>query len=140
VVGSRAGKRAPSDPDDVFVLADRARILRRYAEEGYRLVALSWRPDVALGAVRREDVDAVNARIAEELCIEIDVLYCPHPAGPPICWCRKPLPGLGVLAFHRHGLDAAKSLYVGSGPQDAGLARRLGLPYREATEVFADAP
>ena len=25
---------------------------------------------------------------------------CPHPGGPPVCWCRPPLPGL-ILAFAR---------------------------------------
>jgi aryl-alcohol dehydrogenase-like predicted oxidoreductase/histidinol phosphatase-like enzyme len=140
VVGSRSGRRAPSTPDDVLVLPDRARVLRRHADDGYRLIALSWRPDVALGAVKREELDTVHARISAELGLEMDFLYCPHPAGPPICWCRKPLPGLGVAALHRHGLDAATSLYVGAGPQDAGFARRLGLAHREATELFADTP
>ena len=135
---SRSGKRAPSSPEDVVVLPRPARVLRRYAGEGYRLVALSWRPDVALGAVTRDDVDAVHARIVEEVGLPLDILYCPHPAGPPICWCRKPLPGLGVLAFHRHGLDPAKSLYVGAGTQDAGFARRLGLEYRDRADVFAE--
>jgi aryl-alcohol dehydrogenase-like predicted oxidoreductase/histidinol phosphatase-like enzyme/predicted kinase len=140
LVQSRSGKRAPASPEDVIVLPQPARVLRRYADEGYRLVALSWRPDIALGAATRDAVDAVHARIVEELGLPLDIVYCPHPAGPPICWCRKPLPGLGVLALHRHRLDAAKSLYVGAGTQDAGFARRLGLEYREAADVFADAP
>jgi histidinol phosphatase-like enzyme len=140
VVGSRSGRRAPSSPDDALVLPGRARVLRRYADDGYRLVALSWRPDVALGAVRREELDSVHERIAAELGLEIDFLYCPHPAGPPVCWCRKPLPGLGVVALQRHGLDAAASFYVGAGPQEAGFARRLGLAHREAAELFADEP
>jgi histidinol phosphatase-like enzyme len=88
--------------------------------------------------VTRDDVEAVHATLVKRLGLEIDALYCPHPAGPPICWCRKPLPGLGVVAAHRHRLDAAKSLYVGAGTQDAGFARRLGFAYREAADVFRD--
>jgi aryl-alcohol dehydrogenase-like predicted oxidoreductase/histidinol phosphatase-like enzyme/predicted kinase len=139
LVGSRSGRRAPASPDDVEILPGRDRVLRRYADEGFTLVALSWRPDVGLGAVTRDDVEAVHASIVERLGLELDVLYCPHPAGPPICWCRKPLPGLGVVAVHRHRLDTAKSLYVGTGAPDAGFARRLGFSYREATELFTDA-
>ena len=45
--------------------------------------------------------------------------YCPHAAGPPQCWCRKPLPGLGVSLTHRQHLDPTACIYVGD-----GLARR----------------
>jgi hypothetical protein len=54
---------------------------------------------------------------------------CPHPAGPPVCWCRPPLPGL-VLAFARtHGVDPARSTLVGTGPAHRTLATTLGARY-----------
>lgn len=34
---------------------------------------------------------------------------CPHPAGPPTCWCRPPLPGLFLAAARAHGVSLAKS-------------------------------
>ena len=35
----------------------------------------------------------------------VEGAICPHPGGPPVCWCRPPLPGL-LLAFARtHGVD-----------------------------------
>jgi histidinol phosphatase-like enzyme len=71
-----------------------------------------------------------------ELGVEMEILYCPHGAGPPVCWCRKPLPGLGVLAIERHRLDPGRCLFVGAGPQDPGFARRLGFDYREAAQFF----
>ena len=72
----------------------------------------------------------------EQLGIEIDVEYCPHAAGPPVCWCRKPLPGIGVLFIQRHRLDPRRCIYVGGGPQDAGFARRLGFIYQDAADFF----
>jgi hypothetical protein len=55
-----------------------------------------------------------------------DIVVCPHPAGPPICWCRPPLPGL-VLAFSReHGVDPARSTLVGTSPAHRTLATALG--------------
>ena len=66
----------------------------------------------------------------ELLGVAIEVVYCPHAGGPPICWCRKPLPGLGVVFIQRHRLDPSQCLYVGAGPQDPGFARRLGFRYR----------
>jgi histidinol phosphatase-like enzyme len=62
--------------------------------------------------------------------------YCPHAAGPPQCWCRKPLPGLGVLLVRRHQLDPAACILVGDGPQDAGYARPLGFQYRSSDAFF----
>jgi histidinol phosphatase-like enzyme len=72
----------------------------------------------------------------ELLGVAIDVEYCPHGGGPPVCWCRKPLPGLGVIFIERHRLDPSQSIYVGVGPQDLGFARRLGFQYRSAADFF----
>jgi aryl-alcohol dehydrogenase-like predicted oxidoreductase len=57
------------------------------------------------------------------------VVVCPHPGGPPVCWCRPPLPGL-VLAFAReHGVDPARSTLVGTSPAHKTLATTLGARY-----------
>jgi hypothetical protein len=117
-------------------LASHAAVLRRYHEDGWRLLGLAWRPEIADGTLTTEQVDAEFTRLQEGLGVSIEILYCPHPAGPPICWCRKPLPGLGVVLIQRHRLDPSQCIYVGSGPQDPGFARRLGFQYREAEEFF----
>lgn len=82
-------------------------------------------------------MQAVVARMCALLDLQIEVDYCPHAAGPPTCWCRKPLPGLGVVLVHRHRLDPAQCVYVGAGPQDPGFARRLGFTYCDASEFFS---
>ena len=133
---SRSGIRVPLSPDEVEVVADRVAILRREQTEGFHLLGMSWQPEIADGAQSRAGADAVFARMRELLQVDIDVEYCPHAAGPPSCWCRKPLPGLGVLFIHRHRLDPRQCIYVGSGPQDAGFARRLGFVYQEAADFF----
>jgi histidinol phosphatase-like enzyme len=69
--------------------------------------------------------------------VPIDVKYCPHGGGPPVCWCRKPLPGLGVVFIRQYELDPAQCIYVGQGHQDAAFARRLGFQYREADAFFS---
>jgi len=115
--------------DDLVADPGHAATLRQYAEQGFRLLGLSWQPDVAAGTRTAADVESMFAQMNARLGLAIDVEYCPHAAGPPRCWCRKPLPGLGVLLIHRHQLDPAQCLYVGDGPQDAGYARRLGMAY-----------
>ena len=121
--------------DDTLI--DRGPILRRYRDEGWLLLGLAWCPQIADKTMTAEEAEAGFARMRERLGVSIEVLYCPHAAGPPKCWCRKPLPGLGVVFIERHRLDPSQCIYVGSGPQDPGFARRLGFQYRDAGEFFA---
>ncbi len=136
---SRSGRRSPSSEDDVEVLPHRGEVLRRFANEGWLLFGLSWQPEIAEETMTHLQVEATFARMRERLGVSIDVRYCPHGAGPPVCWCRKPLPGLGVLLIERHRLDPSQCIYIGGGPQDPGFARRLGFQYREAKEFFSAA-
>ena len=71
--------------------------LHRYAGKGWLLLGLSWRPEIAANELSVEEADAIVERAGELLGMPVPVLYCPHAAGPPVCWCRKPLPGLGVM-------------------------------------------
>lgn len=136
LVRSKSGQRTPLTADDVEVFQERAAILRRYQDEGFLLLGLSWQPEVAEGRQTVEGVEAVTRRMRDLLGIEMAVEYCPHAAGPPRCWCRKPLPGLGVLLVQRHQLDPARCIYVGAGAQDPAFARRIGFAYREAEDFF----
>ena len=134
---SRSGARTPVSADDVEVVEGRGAVLRRYRDEGWQLVGLSWQPEIADGARSPEQAEAVLARMRALLDVDMETGYCPHAAGPPVCWCRKPLPGLAVLAIERHRLDPGRCLFVGDGPHDPGFARRLGFGYRPASEFFA---
>jgi HAD superfamily hydrolase (TIGR01662 family) len=137
---SRSSQRVPTDPDDVVVDPSHAAALRRYVDEGFRVLGLSWQPEIAEGTRSVADVDAVFARMKDRLRLDIDVAYCPHGGGPPQCWCRKPLPGLGVLLIHRYELDPTRCIFVGDGTQDAGYAHRLGFAYRPAPAFFHAEP
>jgi len=115
----------------------RGPVLRRYHDAGWLLLGIAWCPQVADKTTTAEQVEAGFVSLQDQLGVPIEVLYCPHAAGPPKCWCRKPLPGLGVVFIQRHRLDPSQCIYVGSGSQDPGFARRLGFQYREASEFFA---
>jgi histidinol phosphatase-like enzyme len=133
---SRSGSRTPASAEDVEVFAERAEVLRRYQAAGWRVLGLSWQPAVAEGTMSAAAVDTVFARMQELLGLSIEIEYCPHAAGPPACWCRKPLPGLGVVFIQRHQLDTSQCIYVGEGAQDPGFARRLGFQYRSVDDFF----
>jgi aryl-alcohol dehydrogenase-like predicted oxidoreductase/predicted kinase len=133
---SRSGRRTPVSPEDVELLPGRSEVLQRYADEGWLLLGLSWHPEIAAGHTTREAVEAGFARTQELIGRSVDVRYCPHAEGPPVCWCRKPLPGLGLVLIERHRLDPERCLYVGHHATDRAFAQRLGFAYRDASEVF----
>ncbi len=77
----------------------------------------------------RAVLDAAASRVGAAVRAPVEAAICTHPAGPPRCWCRPPLPGL-VLAFaRRHGVDPARSLLAGTGPAHRSLAAALGARY-----------
>jgi aryl-alcohol dehydrogenase-like predicted oxidoreductase len=69
------------------------------------------------------------AIVAREVAGPVEGALCPHPAGPPVCWCRPPLPGLPLAFARGHNLDAARSVVIGSGPAHRTLATALGARY-----------
>ena len=90
------------------------------------LAGTTWQPGLARS-------DELQARLVELLGVELFVAHCAHPAWPPVCWCRKPLPGLAFALAHAHGLDLARTLHVGKGPADRGFALRAGVRYADIT-------
>ena len=64
--------------------------------------------------------------VAREVDGPVEAAVCPHGGGPPVCWCRPPLPGLPLAFAHAHGLDPAASTLVGHSPTHRRLAETLG--------------
>ena len=83
-----------------------------------------WRPDDDPNALRGE-----AALVESAVTGPVEVAVCPHPGGPPSCWCRPPLPGL-LLAFARaHSIDTASSILIGCSRAHRALATTLGARY-----------
>jgi predicted kinase len=59
-------------------------------------------------------------------------LLCPHGGGPPVCWCRPPLPGLLALAAHAAGGALDQSEVIGGGPSFRRMAASVGAAWRPA--------
>jgi aryl-alcohol dehydrogenase-like predicted oxidoreductase/predicted kinase len=108
-------RRAPPDGarGGVFVAIDVAEQYPFRVDEP--AVVFGWRP----GATDVDQADWSRALSASVRC-------CTHPAGPPRCWCRPPLPGLLIELAHRHGLDLARSTVVGTSAAHATMARAVG--------------
>jgi aryl-alcohol dehydrogenase-like predicted oxidoreductase/predicted kinase len=84
-------------------------------------LVFDWRP----GGSSAELEDAV-ALVEPSATGIVEGALCPHPGGPPTCWCRPPLPGLLLDFARRHGVDPTKSVVVGVSPAHRTLANALG--------------
>ena len=80
-----------------------------------------WKPD---GTV--DDLASEAARLAARVSGPVETAICPHPGGPPTCWCRPPLPGLPLAFARAHGVDLSRSMIVGTSPAHRTLANTLG--------------
>ncbi len=132
-----SGERFPRSPDDLELLPGRREALQRWLDDGYSLFFVSNQSGIASETVTREAVDAAFARTIELLGLPVrEVAYCPHPAFPVGCFCRKPLPGLGVSLVRRHRLSREHLVMVGDLSTDEEFARAIGARYVTAAELF----
>jgi len=96
-------------------------------DHGVPHLVFDWRPGGG-----EADLAATVAVAARIMSGPLEAAVCPHPGGPPICWCRPPLPGLPLAFARRHGIDPGRSVVVGSTAAHRTLANSLGAGYVEA--------
>ena len=113
----------PRTPGEIELLPGARDALAAWAHR-HAIAGTTWQPGFA-------DTAELAARLGELTGIAIDVVHCAHPPGPPVCWCRKPLPGLALALAHARGLDLGRSLHLGKGPADRGFAARAGMRYAD---------
>lgn len=134
---TRSGEKYPRSPDDIEVLPGRAEALRAWQAKGYKLLGVSNQGDIARGRLSEADARACFVRTIERLGVDIEVGFCPHNPAPIDCWCRKPMPGLGVDYIERHRLDRAQTIMVGDMTTDRTFAARCGVRYEDASRFFS---
>lgn len=124
------------DPDLIRLGRGAVDGLRMLHAAGYPLIVISNQSGVARGYFAETALGAVEAQL-RELLGEAGVplagfYYCPHhPDGSVaryavVCDCRKPLPGLIVRAAGEHGVDLARSWFIGDILHDVEAAHRAG--------------
>ncbi|MEO7326947.1 MAG: aldo/keto reductase [Minicystis sp.] len=134
---TKSGENYPRTPEDIEILPGRREVLERWVARGYKLFFVSNQSGIAGESVSREAVEACFTKTVELLGLPVEeVAYCPHSAFPVGCFCRKPLPGLGVWLMNRHRLAREHLVMVGDLGSDQGFAKALGVKYLTAEELF----
>ena len=86
-----------------------------------------WRPDGSA-----DDLAEAERLLSAIVSGRVERAVCPHGAGPPVCWCRPPLPGLPLAFARAHGVALARSTLIGTSSAHRTLAATLGAGYVEA--------
>lgn len=124
----RAGKRALIlDLDDLADsdLASRRETINRQRRDGWLVFVHAWRPQVARGETTVAAVQKEFAHLHAAIG-EFEYAFCGHDAGPPVCWCRKPIPGQVIEFAERAGVALTRSVVIGTSSADRTMAERIG--------------
>ncbi len=110
--------------------------MRRLSAAGLLLVGVSNQPAAAKGAVSREELEAVNARVLELVAFDggrFDAfrICMHHPEGvvgglTMACECRKPAPGMLLDAARELEIDLGRSWMIGDTDGDVRAGAAAG--------------
>lgn len=113
------------DPTRVVAVHGVADALSRARRHGLRIGIVTNQSGLAHGRFDINALEAVHRRIARELGPFDVIVHCPHdPAAG--CPCRKPAPGLVLLAARRLGIATERCLVIGDTGADVAAADSAG--------------
>ena len=107
--------------------ASRVDTLRRYRADGWLLFAHAWRPQRERG---------LTTPLPELLGGDVEIAICSHDAGPPVCWCRKPIPGSVIDFAVRRDVALGRSIVVGTSAADRTMAERIDARFEPSAAFF----
>ncbi len=101
--------------------------LRKLQQVGYKVIVITNQPGIALGYFKEEELKKVEEKIKDLLAankVHLDgFYYCPHSKNEN-CQCRKPKPGLILLAAKNHGIQLSRSWMIGDILNDVEAGNR----------------
>lgn len=114
----------PATLEDFKFLPRVDEAIRDLKGAGFKIIVATNQPDVATGIQSRRAVESMHRLMEEKLRIDA-VKVCYHQESDG-CDCRKPKPGMILEAAREHGLDLARSFFVGDRWRDVEAGRAAG--------------
>lgn len=119
------------DPDGVELLPGAAAAIGRLNAAGLPAILVTNQSGIGRGLFSETEYSAVHRRLVEQLeggGARLDAAYhCPDPPGSAgELGCRKPGAEMFLRAWREHGVDLARSFYVGDRLRDLLPGKRLG--------------
>jgi len=106
--------------------------LALFARAGFTVAVATNQAGIARGAMTEADLAAIHARLRVETADSggrIDAIYhCPH-GWDEGCACRKPAPGMLLMAQREFALDLSRTPFVGDDERDGEAAAAAHAPF-----------
>lgn len=126
----------PVSKDQIEMKPNRKAALQSYKDKGYILLGVSNQSGIAKGELTYDKAVELFNYTNEQLGLDIEYRFCSHQSAPISCYCRKPMPGIGVEFILKHKLNRKECLFVGDLTSDATFASRCGFQYVDQAEFF----
>lgn len=130
------GWDSPQKQADVKLNKDIEKIISWANKNSIFVIEITNQPGVAKGRMNQKNADRIESQIHKLLTdqkVKVDKIYtCPHhPKGivPELtmeCNCRKPMPGLILLASSELNIDLSKSVLIGDSDSDIEAGKLAG--------------
>jgi D-glycero-D-manno-heptose 1,7-bisphosphate phosphatase len=115
------------------LLPGAADAIRLFNDRGVAVFVTTNQPVVARGLASQHEVELINEELNNRLHVRgahIDAFYsCPHHPNATLeqyrtkCSCRKPEPGMILLAARENHIDLSRSVMIGDTTQDVMAGR-----------------
>lgn len=121
----RSGKPyPPATMDELEILPGVDAALTSLRQAGYLLIVVTNQPDVARGTTSKEFVDCINESVKSRL--QLNAIYtCFHDTAED-CDCRKPKPGLLLMAARDLQINLSTSFMIGDRWRDIDAGKQAG--------------
>ena len=115
---------APTNFHD-FVLYEGVRAaVERIKRLDFKIIIVTNQPDVGHGRMHLSELNKMHQALKKEIPVD-DIFVCKHRQDEN-CTCRKPKPGLLLMASAQHSLDFEKSFLIGDRTSDMLAAKAVG--------------
>ena len=115
---------APTSLEEFQLLPGVVEAVSQLRAAGFRLIVVTNQPEVATGKLPRAVLEQMHERLRAWLPLD-DIKVCPH-LEADACECRKPKPGMLLVAAREQGLDLGRSFMVGDRWRDVSAGRAAG--------------
>lgn len=98
--------------------------LKELKNLGFLIIGITNQSGIARGIIKEDFVKEVNQLFIDKYGFD-DFFYCSHHPDEK-CFCRKPNPGMPLIARYKYGIDFKNSYVVGDKQIDIQLAQVIG--------------
>ena len=117
---------SPQKFEDFYIIDDAIEVVDCVRKMGYLAIVISNQPDISRGKLKQSELDKMTQLLTDKTNID-DIFYCTHDDSNQ-CNCRKPAPGLFIMAQRKYNLDFDKSFMIGDTWKDVAAAENADIP------------